>query len=209
MRMTWHEPGSKIFEAGLDQVVLFVDDFGTPWNGVTGIGETSPGGEPTATYLDGEKVRNRSGRTEYKATIEAFAYPDVFTECNGIGALGGGLFVDNQPRKKFAYSYRTKIGNDLQSLRYGYKTHLVYNALATPSGRTFQTDQQTVSPTKHSWGISTLPVFVEGKKSSAHFIVDSTKVTAAQLQAFEDVIYGTENTVSRLPSVSELVTIFQ
>lgn len=208
MRMTWNEPGSKIFEAGLDQVVLFVGEFGTPWNGITNIADGMSGGEATATYLDGEKIRNRSGRSEYTANIEAFTYPDAFSVCNGLGEVGNGLFADNQPRRKFAYSYRTKIGNDLLSLRFGYKIHLVYNALATPSGRNYQTDQQTAQPIKHSWGITTLPVFVEGFRSSAHFIVDSTKVSDTQLATFEDTIYGTDTTLSRLPSVSELVAMF-
>ena len=43
-----------------------------------------------------------------------------------------------------------------------------------------------------SWEISTTPVEVAGSKPTATVVIDSTKVDAAKLTAFEDILYGTD-----------------
>ena len=61
-----------------------------------------------------------------------------------------------------------------------------------------------------SWEITTTPVSVTGFKPTAHLIVNSTKVDAAKLKAFEDIIYGGEAaTIARLPLPDEVATLLK
>lgn len=207
-RIAWGEAGSRVYETGIDRGVLYVGTSdGVPWNGLISVNEAPIGGASDPIYVDGEKRRNNATQTEYAATIEAFSAPDAFSQCDGMGVLAAGLFVDNQPRAPFRLAYRTLLGNDLKASGYGYKLHLVYNALASPPSKAFKTRASTDTPTTFSWGITTTPVRVAGKKSSAHFIIDSRKTASVKLATLENYLYGTPSTAPRFPDVPDLITM--
>lgn len=207
-RIAWGTTGKRFYEAGVDRGVLYVgSDPGVPWNGLTSVNVSSTGGEAKPYYIDGEKYLNISSREEFAATITALTYPDEFGPCDGSAQVRTGLFITNQRRKPFGFSYRTGIGNDLSG-EYGYKLHLVYNALAAPSARNHVSLGENTEPGDFSWAVTTRPPVVAGYNRTSHIVIDSRTTNPVTLAAVEDILYGTNILTARLPTLDELVAIF-
>jgi hypothetical protein len=208
-RVTWGDAGTRFFETGVDRGVLYINNTGVAWSGITSISESPSGGEPKPYYMDGIKFLNIAGKEEFAATLEALSAPTEFGPCDGVQDINNGLFATQQPRKAFSLSYRTLIGNDMLGQNTGfYKIHLVYNALAAPSEKAYSTNGSSTDPTTLSYSITTLPPSLTGMKPTAHFVIDSRYVPYLLLKVVEDILYGTDAEDPRLPAVSELVSIF-
>lgn len=146
----------------------------------------------------------------FDGTIEAFTYPDAFGQCDGTAEPTPGVSVGQQTRKTFGFSWRTLIGNDLVSVDYGYKLHLVYNALAAPSEKANSTINDSPEAVALSWEFSTTPTDIgSGYKKSAHLVINSTKVDPTKLAALEAILYGTVGVEPRLPAPPEVLTILE
>lgn len=208
-RLTWGAAGERVFEAGVDRGVLYIgSEAGVPWNGLVSINETTSGGEIKSYYLDGLKYLDRVLQEEFEATLEAYTYPDEFAKCDGTQLVRRGLFATQQPRKKFNLIYRSKIGNDVDGLDFGYKIHIVYDAVAAPTARNNKTLQSSASPNNFSWKIAAKPPRLPGFRPTAHFVIDSRETPAPLLQQIEDILYGTDEEAPRLPSIAELYYLF-
>lgn len=208
-RLSWDSVGKRFYEAGVDRGVLYVGALpGVPWTGLISVAEFPSGGEPKAYYIDGMKYLNISSAEEFGATIEAFDSPSEFAQCDGIAPIQNGLFVTQQPRKSFGLSYRTKIGNDVDGLKYAYKIHLVYNALAAPSSRANRSIGQSAEASTFSWSVTTLAPKITGYKPTAHLVIDSRSTSSTVLASVEDILYGTDASAPRLPTPDELIAIF-
>lgn len=208
-KIIWGEAGSRYFEAGLDRGVFFLDaNPGLPWNGLISVDERSSGGEARPIYLDGFKILNLAGAEEFEATIGSYYPPVGFEVCDGTVSISNGLFATQQPRKPFSFSYRTRIGNDLEGVDLGYKIHIVYNALALAAERNRSTISDQAEPQQFSWEVTTLPPIVAGLKPTSHFVIDSRFTDPEDLSDFEDILYGSEVAPSRLPDAEELLSIF-
>jgi hypothetical protein len=207
-RIKWNEPGQNFYEAGVDRGVLYpaIGD-GVPWNGLTAVNERPSGGAPQAYYIDGIKYENVAGAEEYEATIQAYTYPDEFAECDGSARLHSGFYATQQPRKRFGFTYRTKVGNELTG-EYGYKIHLVYGALAAPSDRDYGTLGDSVEALEFSWDITTLPPATTLVKPTAHFEIDTRSTNPSAVTDVENILYGSEIESPRLPTLDEIITIF-
>lgn len=207
-RLAWSTVGAKYYEAGVDRGVLYVGtDSGVAWMGLISVDENPSGGDPESAYVDGFKYLNRAAFEEFSATLTAFTYPDAFDQCDGMTQPRGGLFLAQQRRKSFGLSYRTMIGNELTS-EAGYKIHIVYNALASPSSRTNSTIHDSVDPSNFSWNLSTRPPPIPDYKPTAHIVVDTRFSDPEVVSAIEDILYGTDADTARLPDFAELLTVF-
>lgn len=206
-RLIWGKVGERRYEAGVDRGVLFVNDVGVAWNGLTSVNETPTGADVRSYYVDGVKYAQRSTLEEFEATIEAYTYPEEFALCDGTKSLGNGLFVSQQRRKQFGFSYRTMLGNDVENLDHGYKLHIVYNALARPTNRNYQSLNAGMSPMNFSWKITTKPPRLDFVPT-AHFIIDSRSTPDGLLSQIEDILYGNDQQNPRLPSAAELAFLF-
>jgi hypothetical protein len=178
------------------------------WIGLTSVKEAPSGGEPKPFYLDGLKYLNLSSSEEFEATIEAFSSPREFDLCDGTVSMANGLFITQQPRRAFGFSYRSRIGNDLEGSDHGYKIHLVYNALAAPSGQDNNTISDSPDPITFSWAVTTIPEVIAGVKPTAHFVIDSRQTPEDLLENLEDILYGTAELAPRLLPADELFTMF-
>lgn len=207
-QLSWGNPGERRYESGVDRGVLYVDT-AVPWNGLISVNQGTEGGDVIPYYMDGVKYRNRVIREEFTATLEAFTYPDEFEECDGTALLEEVFSVSQQERREFGLSYRTKIGNDTEGLDHGYKIHLVYNALATPSQKAFNTLNDTPEPSNFSWDLTTRPVPVPGLAYSAHITINTTKLDPLVVQIIENELYGTLTTDGSLISPERLAEIYQ
>lgn len=211
--LVWDLVGERFYETGVDHGVLYVPDEsgvyskGVAWNGLTTVTESPSGAEPNAQYADNIKYLNLISVEEFGATVEAFTYPPEFAEFDGLGVPVPGLVVGQQPRKTFGLSYRTKMGNDLQGDAYGYKLHLVYGCIATPSEKAYNTINDSPEAIAFSWTISTTPVPVTGFKPTSLIVVDSSVVDATDLASLESELYG-GTAEAKLPLPDEVIAMF-
>lgn len=207
-RIDWDAVGTRFFEAGVDRGVLFTaGNPGVPWTGLVSVDEKPNGGTSVAYYIDGQKYLNVSSSEEYAATLEAFTYPDEFYPCDGYASADTGLFVTSQPRQSFGFAYRTMVGNDISPTA-AYKIHIVYNALAAPSDRSNGTITESLSTANFSWELTATPEELSGFSPSAHLIVDTRTAHPGAVSDVEDILYGTDSTEARLPTLDELITVF-
>ena len=212
-KIVWDAVGEHIFETGVRNGVLYLKDAqgaystGVAWNGLTSVSESPEGAEPTDLYADDIKYLTLMSAENFKATIEAYTYPPEFEECDGSASIANGVVIGQQARKPFGLCYRTSIGNDTDGNEHGYKLHIVYGCLASPSEKQYSTINDSPEAITFSWEVSTTPVNVTGKKAAATLIIDSTKVDKAKLTALEGILYGSESEEPRLPLPDEIATL--
>jgi hypothetical protein len=211
--LVWDQVGERFYETGVDHGVLYVPDEtgvygnGVAWNGLTSVSETPSGAEANAQYADNIKYLNLISAEEFGATLEAFTYPDEFCVFDGLVVPTPGVTVGQQPRKMFGLSYRTRVGNDVEGDEHGYKLHLVYGCIASPSEKAYNTINDSPEAITFSWEISTTPVPVTDHKPTSLIVVDSRVVDAAALTDLEDQLYGGTLTAT-LPSPDDVIGIF-
>lgn len=211
-KLVWDQTGERLYETGVKQGVLYVQEAGAypkgvAWNGLTAVTESPSGAEASPLYADDIKYLNLMSAEEFGGTIEAYMYPDEFKACNGEAELTTGVVIGQQARKTFGLCYRTTIGNDVDGNEYGYKLHLVYGALASVSEKAYATVNDSPEAITFSWEFSTTPVNVTGHKPTSILTIDSTKVDAEKLAALEAKLYGTESEEASLPLPDEIVTL--
>lgn len=212
-KLVWDNIGEKLYEVGIDRGVLYtVDDNakytnGEAWNGLTAFHESPSGAEPTALYANNSKYLSLMSAEDFGGTLEAYTYPAGFAACNGEAELVAGVVISQQERKLFGLTYRTLIGNDVKGTDYGYKIHLVYGCLASPSEKERNTINEDPEVNPMSWEITTTPVNATGFRPTAHIIVDSTKVNKDGLAALEAALYGSEDKEAYLPMPDEVATL--
>ena len=212
-KLVWDQVGEKLYETGIDRGVLFPMNEagkytdGEAWNGLTAFHESPSGAEPSPLYANNRKYLNLMSAEEFGGTLEAYTYPAGFAACNGEAELVSGVVIAQQERKLFGFAYRTMIGNDVKGTDYGYKIHLVYGCLASPSEKEHNTINEDPEAETMSWEISTTPVDVTGFKPTAHIIIDSTKVSESGLAALEAALYGGDDKEAYLPLPDEVATL--
>lgn len=212
-KLVWDATGARKYETGVRNGVLYLmDESGTypkgvAWNGLTAVTESPSGAEATALYADDVKYLNLISAEEFGATVEAYTYPDEFAQCNGEASLVDGVTIGQQPRKTFGMAYRTVLGNDVENESYGYKLHLIYGAVASPSEKAYATINDSPDAITFSWELKTTPVVVDGFKPTASLTIDSTKANAEKLTALEDILFGSETGEARLPLPNEIATL--
>ena len=213
-KLVWDESGKRIYETGVQKGVLYVQDGsgrypkGVAWNGLTAVTESPSGAEATPLYADDIKYLELRSAEEFGATIEAYTYPEEFEACDGSASLAKGVSIGQQDRKAFGLCYRTVVGNDVQGNSHGYKLHLIYGAVASPSEKAYATVNDSPEAVTFSWEITTTPVEVEGFKPTASITIDSTKVDAETLKTLETKLYGDASNEAQLPLPSEIKTMF-
>ena len=212
-KIVWDQTGERLYETGVKQGVLYVQDTGgtypkgVAWNGLTAVTESPSGAEATPLYADDIKYLNLISTEELGGTIEAYTYPDEFAECDGSASIATGVYIGQQSRKTFGMCYTTTVGNDVDSNAHGYKLHLIYGALASPSEKAYSTINDSPEAITFSWEFSTTPVNVTGFKPTANIVIDSTKATPEKLAALEKILYGDTEVEPRLPLPNEVAQV--
>lgn len=208
-QLEWSVVGERYFETGVDRAVLYVGEApGVAWSGVVSVVESPSGGEVKSYYLDGINYLNVASKGKFEATLSAFYSPREFDQCDGVDLVARGLYVSQQSRKPFGLSYRTKVGNDIQGVDYSYKIHIVYNALAAPAERSYNTLSAEPEVEPLSWKISTRARLIPGAAPSAHVIIDTSKAHHLAVEQIESILYGNDAEEARLPTPEEIVALF-
>lgn len=210
-QLTWDESGEKIFEAGLDRGVLYLNDgTGLAWNGLKAFNEIDLQGFEPYVY-DGLRTGNLPVSGDFAGKLTAFTYPDEFLPYIGISSAVKalnitGLYIPNQlGRRSFGLSYRTLIGDDVKSTDLGYKIHILYNLVASADGIDYETLDDNVDPVDFKWTVTSTPEIVAGYHPTAHVIADSRYLSEIRMAHLEEILYGSETSSPRLPDLASLL----
>lgn len=200
----WDQIGEKKFKTGVDHGVLYPQKNGAypkgvAWNGLTAVNKTPSGAEDNKLYADNMQYLNMKSAETLGLTIECYFYPDEWAECNGESELAEGVFLGQQRRNTFGFSYRNKLGNDTEGEDYGFEINLIYGCSASPSEQSNSTINDSPEAATFSYEVSTTPVNVSGVgpdgkpyKPSACITIDSTKISREKLTMLEEILYGKE-----------------
>lgn len=205
--LVWDQVGDRVYENGLDRGVLYLTDgSGVVWNGLVSVEEafdavTAP------IYFDGAKVNDVVTLGDFAGNIKAITYPDEFLEYEGIAEFRVGAYLGNQPLKTFGLSYRTQINSDTDVL--GYKLHVLYNLTAQPSNQLYETIGGSSSAMEFVWAVTAVPEEREGRRPSAHVILDSREIEPELLAEIEGVLYGDGDSDATLFSFSDLLDFIE
>lgn len=212
-RLVWDAPDTRIFETGLDRGVLYTrarpayPEYDIPeipakavsWTGLTGVDEKGADGAKVS-LMDGRPFLILPQPKEYQATLRAWTYPDEFAAVMGLAEATPGLYLDSQMGDYFDLSYRTLVGDAVDSTSLGYKIHLVYNAAPAPSDVTYETLSSDINPHEFSWDIQAVPVKVDGYRPTAHIVIDSRHISSEKLNEIEALLYGTVSEDPAMPT---------
>jgi hypothetical protein len=212
--LVWDDAGERFYETGIEAGVLYPIDgggdypLGVAWNGLISVSESPSGAEPTALYADNIKYLTLVSAEEFACTIEAYTYPDEFALCNGEVVPGAavGTFLGQQLRTIFGLVYKTKIGNDVAGDALGYKLHLVYGCLASPSEKGYQSVNDSPEAIAFSWEVATTPPALAGYIPTAQIIIDSRTADATALAALLLILFGDTGTDPNLPLPAAIIT---
>lgn len=209
----WDQTGERFYETGTDHGVLYPYDRdtqaytgGVAWNGLTGVTAAPSGAEASPMYADNMKYANPLSAEEYGGTIEAFTYPVEFEKCDGSYVMNG-VSVGQQKREMFGFSWRSRIGNDVDGDDHGYKIHLVWGALAQPSEKGYTTVNDTPEAMTLSWTFTTTPVAFDPDgeykdlRPTAYATIDSTTTSPQAMVTLENMLYND----GKMPSPDELM----
>lgn len=215
MKLTWDEAGSRLFETGVQNTILFpavspgIYGKGVAWSGVSSISISPTGAEPTPIIANNVKIAEYVSAEDIGASIRAFTYPDEFAECDGSVQPLPGLYFTRQQRKRFSLAYRTELGNDLRGRDYGYKIHILYNCAAKPTEREYESANNDPNLLQFEWDISTIPEYIEGYAPTSYVVIDTTQFPVVNISLLNQILNGTDYTDPRLPTPDELIDILE
>lgn len=229
-KLVWDKIGERTYETGVDHGVLYIWDptlnsgaggwgTGIPWNGLTSVSESPSGAEATPFWADNIKYLNLMSAEDFGATIEAYTYPEEFGECDGSAEIAPGVYIGQQSRRKFCFCYRTRLGNDTEGDDYSEKIHIIYNCLAAPSEKGYQTVNDSPEIITFSWTISTTPEEVGTVggveyKPTAHLEIEKkqAKTAGGQTDHYDDLLnylYGTDGQNATDPKLPTPTQVYQ
>lgn len=179
-RLTWNE---RSYDVGVDRGVFFPSASSAEvWNGLVTVNEHTETIEGRILYRDGVKLQSPSREGSFAATVAAFGYPDSFLM---------------HPRTPFGFSYRVMSADS-------YKIHIVYNALAHMTDRSY--GQSDTTPLQ--FDLTTRPTAIFDAVPASHLVIDASAAPSATLSEFEDILYGNGLYDARLPQPQEIVDLF-
>lgn len=204
-KIVWDQVGTRFYENGVSRGVFYgSDSIGVPWNGLISV-ETNSVDEVDPLYMDGVKYSDIVTLGDFQGTMQAFTYPDEFLPYEGVWASQDGFYLTHQPKSRFGLSYRTEISNDVgQSI--GYKIHLMYNLLAVPADKTYETLSLDSEPAEFEWELTAIPEQVSNFRPTAYVVIDSRKMDPFLLADIEEILYGNAENDAKLPDLNGFVS---
>lgn len=210
-KLEWDVTGERFYETGLSKGAIYLQNAtgeygkGVVWNGLTGVTESPSGAEANDLYADDIKYASLRSAEKLNATVEAYTYPDEFAECDGSREIAPGVTIGQQDRTPFGMTYRTQLGSD--TVKDGYKLHVLYGCTATPSEKGYQTVNDNPEAITFSWELDTTPVNVEGYKPTSVMTINSLKAGKEAMAKIEEILYGTDTEEPRMIIPDEIIEI--
>lgn len=190
------------YERGVDRGVLY---FGqneySVWDGLVSVQEQATQSQGRPRFFDGVVYSIDQEIADFQASVEAITFPYMLED--HVLALGDGLTygATSYETRPFGFTYRTERQG-------GYKIHLVYNIIATIETIEHQTLSSEATLTPFRFTLHTTPESVPGGRPSSHLYADTTIASPEHIFQLEKILYGSEDTSPRWPSVQNLVDLF-
>lgn len=211
-KLVFDKSEAKYYENGVDHGILAVmsgKEYGTPvvWNGLTSVSQSPEGGEAEDIYADNIKYASLTSTENFKATINAYTYPDEFAACDGsiaFGTTNKGLLIGQQKRSHFGFAYRTNKGN-AEGSSY-HIIHIVYNCLANPSEREYTTVNDSPEAIEFSWEVSSTPdtaTYKDVTYTTSHVTIDESKDDTIY-NKIEKLLIGDGTDDPKFPTLQEV-----
>lgn len=205
--LSWNAAADKKFESGLDQGVLYVQagglyPDGKSWEGLINVTEKPSGAEITDLWANNAKYSALVAVETFDVSIEAYTFPEEFLACLGMvpDSTDPGVILGQQQRVSFGLAYRSFYGSDADGQQANYKLHLVYGLIAQPSEVSRATINDSPEAMTMTFEAKSTPVAVTGSSPVSKITIDESVLTAGNLTAIQDVIYGTDPTpLAQLP----------
>lgn len=166
--------------------------YGVAWNGLTAVMEKPEGSEKNELFADNIKYAVLRSPEEYKATIEAYTYPEEFEYCDGTAQFVNGTRVHQQAREPFCFSFVSKILSPASDEE-DYRLHLVYNCSASPSESSYDSINDNPDALTFSWDISSSKVSLAGHSQISTITITTAYLDSAgkkALETLEGILYG-------------------
>lgn len=205
--LNWNDT-DKTYKTGVSRGVVYPYDEGAPgvgvaWSGLTSVSKSPEGGERTEIYADNEVYGVTISSQKATGSIEAYQYPDKFSECFGK-KLVDGAYIEQQGVKPFAFCYREEKGNDKEGIGEDYTITLFYQCYTGAPEEAAATISDSPEPVTYSFDLTCINVPVTGHKPSATFVFDSTVVAEGKMAALEEVLYDSK---TKLPSIDTILAL--
>jgi len=183
--VVWDAVGEKTYQTGVDRGVLYIPDgAAVPWNGLTNVSEKLSR-DVKSYYADGVKYLDKHIPGSYAGKLSAFTYPDELEGILGTEEFAPGVYVHDQRASLFHLTYRTGIGNDTEGMDHGYRVHILYNVMATPSDTSLSTVGEQVAAQVFEWELSGTPESMWGIRPTSHISLDSRRINPDLLEDIE------------------------
>jgi hypothetical protein len=200
-RLSWNALPRR-YHRGVDRGVLyFADDEVTVWDGLIQVEQRHENSTNKPLYFEGVIYTFQQETPDFTLGVQAFTFPYML-EDHILALTDGrtlvGTFAENQP---FGFTYCSQT-ND------GYRIHLIFNNVATIDDMLFETVNDSPDLNPFGFTFYTTPVLVPGAKPSSHLIIDSTDANIYAVEAVEKILYGTDESSPRFPTVDELLKVF-
>jgi hypothetical protein len=85
----------------------------------------------------------------------------------------------------------------------------VYNVMASPSDRTYDTISDSLEPAPFEWALKGTPPIMFGVRPTSHISLDSRRLAPATLIMVEGLLYGNATNDSNLPSLVDLLGLLE
>jgi hypothetical protein len=158
-------------------------------------------------YRDGVVYLAGMDATDFSGKMSCIYFPRAFNKAIGIPEVTDGFHVDNQKPQRFDLSYRSLVGSGGVDDQFGYQIHLVYNCIASIAPRNRKTIGGDNAPVEFTFDIQCTPVRLPGRRPSAHYIIDTRRMTPEKVSELEDMIYGDGVTPGSLPDVVDIFNL--
>lgn len=155
-----------------------------------------------------------SYRTFRKSDVDYDKYPTILVTDNHDGTWtvsGDGAQMIEDGTFRVVGSVAEFIDDDTYRITTTgidnrYIIHVLFNLLALPSDKDFATVADSIAPLEFSWGLTSTPSNVTGKRSTAHIIIDSSKFNLLIMSQIEDLLYGTDTTNPSITDLQSFIT---
>lgn len=211
--ITWDEIENRMYELGVSKGVIYRPDASgvynraEAWNGLINVTENPSGADTTKLWADNIEYASLRAAESYGGSIEAYTYPDLFAECDGLKEITKGVWIGQQHREVFGLCYRSEIGSAAKGQEAGYKLHLVYGLTASPGEKSHDSINESPDAATMSWDVEATPVAVVGFKPTASLVICSLDFDESAMQKLEKVLYGSETAAAKLPLPDEVKTL--
>lgn len=223
-KITWDSMEERLYDAGVDHVVLYTnsgDEYidGIPWNGIMSIDPGKGFGDSKTLYSGGVPALVTVGVEGSKGTIKSLGYPTFQGRANsiprhyehfGFNGMAEGLRVNSPEHTPCGICYRTMSSSSIEAAKEEYLLHLLYGVVFTDISRTYTTlNTSATAPVEYTFDYVAL-----GQTSDAYgfwydeIILDSRKCDARVIEDIESILYGNAESDPRLPNLEEVMDYF-